>query len=193
MTLPDVVIRARTDADLHACEEMLLAVHAADGYPVNLPEHPASFLDLPGLLGAWVAASEPDGALVGHVALRPHTSTAVLAVAVAATGLAIERFAVVARLLVAPAARGRGIGRALLDAAVARAWELGCQPVLDVVAGSAPAIALYEGAGWQRCGETRVTYGALAFDLLVYVGPGPPGGAGPAAGAGPGHADAGAH
>ncbi|MGH8981893.1 MAG: GNAT family N-acetyltransferase [Acidimicrobiales bacterium] len=172
MEAPRILVRPRTRADLPPCETMLLAVHAADGYPVNLPEDPVAFLDVPELLGSWVAErTDGDRALVGHVVLRPRTADAVMAVAAGVTGTSPERMAVVARLLVAPAARRLGVGRALLEAATARAHALGRRPVLDVVKGSEPAIALYERAGWRRCGEARVTYGKLQFDEIVYAGP----------------------
>jgi len=172
MSVPDVVIRRRGPADLTACTALLLAVHASDGYPVNLPAVPAAFLDLPGLLGAWVATrARPRAGIVGHVVLRARTVDPVMTVAGAATCLVTDRLAVVARLVVAPDARGLGIGRALLDAAVAEAHALGRRPVLDVVKGSDAAISLYERAGWQLCGETRVTYATGTFDELVYVGP----------------------
>lgn len=163
-------IRPRHDTDLDACVELLTAVHAADGYPMNMPDDPATFLVAPDLLGAWVA--EDDQALLGHVALRSRTSAAVMEAAAAAAGVAAERLAVVARLPVAPPARRRGVGRALLEAAARRAVEIGRHPVLDVVRTHADAISLYDQAGWRRAGEVRVTFtNGRTVDELVFLAP----------------------
>jgi len=54
-------------------------------------------------------------------------------------------------LAVVPAARGRGIGSALLDAVEARLGELGVADMtIDVVAGNEGALRLYERRGAQR-------------------------------------------
>ncbi|MEV0648092.1 GNAT family N-acetyltransferase [Phytomonospora sp. NPDC050363] len=59
----------------------------------------------------------------------------------------------VAKLMVHPDARGRGLARALLEAVDSRARELGVTLlVLDTETGS-PAETLYEKAGWTRVGE----------------------------------------
>ena len=55
-------------------------------------------------------------------------------------------------LHVAPQARRQGIGRALLDALVAAAPEGVREVRLTVAAANAPALALYERAGFRRCG-----------------------------------------
>lgn len=54
-------------------------------------------------------------------------------------------------VVVSPQARGRGVGRALLDAAAAAAW-LGGAARLELVtlAGEGSAAAFYERLGWQR-------------------------------------------
>lgn len=163
------MVRPRVDADLPPCRRMLEAVHEADGYPVNMPEDPVAFLTVAGALGAWVA--EHDDGIVGHVLLRRATSAPVMALASAASARAAEELAVVARLLVAPWARRRGIGGLLLARAAAEAVALGRQPVLDVVKGSEAAIALYERSGWHRAGEVRVTFAGRQFDELVYLAP----------------------
>lgn len=53
-------------------------------------------------------------------------------------------------LFVAEAARGAGLGRAMVDAVIARAAERGCRRIeLDTDEGNAAAVALYEGAGFR--------------------------------------------
>jgi GNAT superfamily N-acetyltransferase len=147
-------------------------VHHLDGYPAYLPDG-----DLPGFLvsddalGAWVM--ELDGDVVGHVALHPRTSRPVLELASTSLRLPAERLAVIARLLVAPDARRRGIGRALLDVAAGEARSRGLWPVLDVLTDSAAAIALYEDCGWERAGDVRVSFrDGTTFEEAVFLGPG---------------------
>lgn len=165
-----VEIRPRKEADLEACITLLDAVHAADGYPMYMPEDPASFLVTSDELGAWVA--EDGDRLLGHVALRTRSSAAMMEMAASAAGVGPEQLGVVARLLVAPGARRQGAGRALLQAAARRAVELGRRPVLDVVRTHAAAIALYHRAGWTRVGDVQVTFTTgQTVDELVFVGP----------------------
>ncbi len=68
-------------------------------------------------------------------------------------------------LHVVPQARRRGVARALLDALVAAAPA--GEVRLTVAAGNAPALALYEGAGFRRCGmaegEVEMRKEALLF------------------------------
>src|SRR5207302_2545060 len=80
---------------------------------------------------------------------------------------------VVARLVVAPNTRRRGIGRLLLGRAATEAADRGLVPILDVVSGSRAAIALYERAGWTRLGEVSIAFqeGPI-IEESVYVAPG---------------------
>jgi ribosomal-protein-alanine N-acetyltransferase len=73
-------------------------------------------------------------------------------------------------LAVAPAARGRGLGRALLLAAIARAQELGAETMfLEVGADNPHALALYAGLGFARVGMRKSYYssGSGGKDALV--------------------------
>lgn len=162
-------VRPREERDLAAAGRLVAAVHESDGYPVLLPEDPVSFLRVRDVLGAWVA--EDAGELVGHVVLRPSTSPAVMQAAARATRLPEDRLGVVGRLLVAPAARRRGLGRALLRVAASRAFELGRHPVLDVVTRHGAAVATYEAEGWRRAGTVQVTFGGTPVEELVFVAP----------------------
>jgi hypothetical protein len=51
---PSVGVRARSCADLAACVRMLADVHRTDGYPLNRPADPPSWLSPDGLRHAWV-------------------------------------------------------------------------------------------------------------------------------------------
>jgi ribosomal protein S18 acetylase RimI-like enzyme len=94
--------------------------------------------ELAGLPGAY---GPPRGALLlspgqGCVALRPLDT----------------RTAEMKRLYVRPAARGTGLGRALAEAAVARARELGFERLcLDTIAARMEAaVALYRSMGFEE-------------------------------------------
>ncbi|MEV0644929.1 GNAT family N-acetyltransferase [Phytomonospora sp. NPDC050363] len=139
-----MIIRPRRTADLPALVAALREVHESDAYPVNWPQDPAAWLTPPKLLDSRVA--ETGGKVVGQTGIGE------------AEGLPGEVLAevgdtpvvAVVRLFVAPSGRGHGLGRLLLDAAVEMAAERGARAVLDVEAGGAAAIALYERAGWLR-------------------------------------------
>jgi ribosomal-protein-alanine N-acetyltransferase len=63
-------------------------------------------------------------------------------------------------LAVAPAARGRGLGRALLQAAIIRAQELGAETLfLEVGTDNPHALALYTGLGFAKVGTRKGYYG----------------------------------
>ena len=82
--------------------------------------------------GAFLLA-EHDGDWVGCVGLRRFE----------------ERSCEMKRLYVAPAARGLGVGRALVTAIIARARELGYQRMLlDTLPSMAQALALYQSLGF---------------------------------------------
>ncbi len=100
----------------------------------------------------------PRGALllapgIGCVALRPLDA----------------RTAEIKRLYVRPAARGRGLGRALAAAAIARARELGyARVVLDTIADRMnEAVALYRSLGFVDTApySQTPTPGALCLEL----------------------------
>ena len=69
-------------------------------------------------------------------------------------------------LAVAPAARGQGLGRALLQAAIIRAQELGAEAMfLEVGADNPHALALYAGLGFAKVGMRKGYYSGR--DALV--------------------------
>ncbi|MFE5492107.1 GNAT family N-acetyltransferase [Streptomyces virginiae] len=144
-------IRHRTDRDLGPCVRVLAEVHAHDGYPVNWPDTPDTWLTPAALLGAWVA--ELHGTTAGHIVLsRSAAGDAAPGLWSARAGLSTDATAVINRLFVAPSARGHRIGAALMARATAQARSRGLHPVLDVVASDTAAAALYERLGWQRLG-----------------------------------------
>jgi ribosomal-protein-alanine N-acetyltransferase len=73
-------------------------------------------------------------------------------------------------LAVAPAARGRGLGRALLEPAIAKAHALGAQTMfLEVGADNPHALALYAGLGFAKVGTRKAYYSRASggADALV--------------------------
>ena len=77
------------------------------------------------------------------------------------------------RLFVAPAARGQGVARSLLTAALTEARVRRRLAVLDVGQDFDGAVALYEAEGWSRVASERQLVGDEAFDVYVYVAPNP--------------------
>ena len=74
----------------------------------------------------------------------------------------------ITNVAVSPGARRQGVGRALIAALVAQARAQGLAFVtLEVRASNAPAIALYEGAGFVRAGVRKNFYTAPAEDAVL--------------------------
>lgn len=75
-------------------------------------------------------------------------------------------------LAVAPAARGRGLGRALVTAAARHAATMGANALfLEVEEGNAPALALYAGLGFLQVGRRTGYYEGRDARLLKAVLP----------------------
>ena len=147
-------IRERHADDLQECVKSLHQVHLADGYPMVWPRDPIHWLSPAQARHAWVAvaddgdrpgSSSPAGVL-GHVLLCATASPRILEIA---------------RLFVPPAARGLGLGAALIEHAGVRAAQLDCDLELEVVADErSHAIALYERTGWRRVGTATAEWTA---------------------------------
>ncbi|MBB5867887.1 GNAT superfamily N-acetyltransferase [Allocatelliglobosispora scoriae] len=167
-------IRAKTDSDAAACLDLLMRVHAADGYPLHTaPDRVAAYLAEGDEVAAWVA--EHDGRVVGHVALHCPPADPTFEVVERATGLPAAKLALVARLFTAPELRRSGVGRTLLRHTAAQAPMLGRRAVLDVGQTLHSAVALYEAEGWSRVGELRLPLAPdSTLDLWVYMSPAPP-------------------
>lgn len=163
-----MIVWPRVDEDLDALQRVAAAIQTRDGYPVRRPMDLRAFMQATDALAAWVALLDDE--VVGHVAL--HRSSLPVVMARAAEVIGHARLAVVARLLVAPASRGAGVGRALLDRAADDARARGLHPILDVVADFAPARSLYESAGWVDAGAVTMRFGDdLEVVSHVYVAP----------------------
>ena len=162
-------VRPREPHDLPACVAALRRVHEASGYPSRWPDDPAGWLTPRTMLGAWVA--EHDGEIAGHVAVVRGLNVATL---LRATGLPVDQLGGIVRLYVDPGFQRLGLARALLDTAADAAAAHGLQPVLDVVADSASAVALYERAGWKLAGTQPATWtdpDGTVPDIRCYIRP----------------------
>lgn len=167
-----MIVRLRQQDDMVACVRALADVHAADGYPTRWPADPLVWLTPENLLAAWVV--EDAGMLLGHIALCGAEGDTGAPVWSAASGLPAERIAEVARLFVAPGARGQRLGAMLLEAACAEAHRRDLRPALKVLEHDQAAIALYERMGWRRVATVRMPW-EVASDaealLHYYIGP----------------------
>jgi GNAT superfamily N-acetyltransferase len=169
-----MIIRARRQDEIDACVALLADVHAADGYPMYWPADPPRWLTPDNLLTAWVA--EDENTLLGHVALCSAVGDSAAPLWSAASGLTTERIAVVAKLFVAPSARGRGLGTALLAEACAEARTRDLRPALEVLDHDRGAIALYERTGWHRVASApapwaRASGGEALLHYYLYIAP----------------------
>jgi GNAT superfamily N-acetyltransferase len=108
------------------------------GIDLSFQGFEAEVASLPGKfappLGELMLACAPDGAALGCVAMRPLEGATICEMK---------------RLYVRPAARGHGIGAALVAAIIGCAQELGyAEMKLDTLAGMAEAFALYKRFGF---------------------------------------------
>jgi len=108
-------------------------------------------LDLP-----WLTA-ELDGAVVGYAYLSPFRLRPAY------------RYCVELSVYLAPEARGRGIGRALMQALIDRARVMGLRHLVGAIGDSAntASIALHKAAGFREAGVWRET--GWKFDRWIDV------------------------
>jgi len=146
--------RARTDAD---CETVTSWIDDAEAlylftgprltWPLE-PRHLQAMTLSPGLT-AWVVVDSTDDAIAGHFDLTLEGGSARLA-----------------RVIIAPALRGRGLSHTLVILAEERARELGAQQLtLNVIDGNLPAITTYERAGFRRTASERPGISSMTLAL----------------------------
>ncbi len=147
------VVRDRRETDLAPLAALLAEQQPASGYPFRwpLPFPVEDFLVRESEERAWVG--ELDGVVVGHVAVGRVPDDGLGELFRRATGCPDP--ALVSALVVAVAARGRGVAGALLDIAVGWARAQDRVPVLDVLPTNADAAAVYRHRGWREIGRTR--------------------------------------
>ena len=151
---------------------MLRAVHRTDRYPARWPRDPARWLaGRAGLLAAWV--SDNRGVLDGHLSLHGTDDERAHPPWREAVPVPTDQLAVVSRFFVAPDARRRGVGGALLSAAEDHAATRGLRLVLDVADHNLDAIAFYGKRGWLRVGTASLLLddGHTILPLVLFVRP----------------------
>lgn len=164
-------VRRRKPRDLAAAARLLRVVHADGQYPVVWPEAPRSWLDGDDVIDAWVI--EQQGEMLGHIAISRVGLDPVSALRWReVTAREPSELAGISRFFVRPGARGRGIGTALLEGAVAEVRARGLVPVLDVVSASRDAVSLYEQQGWRMI--AMYPWGDKGADLWIYFYAAPP-------------------
>ena len=169
--MSDLDIRPTIPADLDALADVLVEVHAADGYPVEGVDDPRAWLSLSDPVGQWTALV--DGRPVGHVAIvpLPKESEAPDLLRALEYG-AIGPVGVLVRLFVAPAARGASIGHELMEVAERQARALGLGLTMEVMEKDQDALRLYERRGWRRIGTFEHFYDRdLSVRAVALVAP----------------------
>jgi len=167
----EALVRVRTQEDIPGCAKVLREVYEVDGYPVEGVEDAEGWLFPDGLIEAWVAG--PSDGILGHALASEPRGEAAVEMFVERTGLDESKVAVLARLFVAPAARGRSLGQELAGAAMRYTQSHGRRAVFDVMAKDRAAIRLYERVGCVRLGTTMHTFGdGQQVPAYCYAAPG---------------------
>lgn len=164
-------IRARRDEDLPALADVLVRVHAQDGYPVEGVADPEGWLRHPNELESWTAAE--DDQPIGQITLtRAVPEDDAAWVWQEYTGGDIDRLAIPVRLFVEPDHRGSGAGRLLMEAAVKLAQTRSLTIAFDVMLKDRAAIRLYERLGAVHVATLAHRYGdGLTEPVVVYAVP----------------------
>ncbi len=170
-TTSEILIRERRSSDLPSLATILTEVHELDGYPVEGVDDPLAWLTSERMIYAWVA--QMQGVPGGHVALtRPGPTDGAASLWASQTGARNDGMAVLGRLFVAPAARGRGVGVRLTSTATEYARSVGRRAVLDVMTKDTVATHLYESLGWRSLGPVDHHHGAdQVTRATAYVSP----------------------
>lgn len=156
-------IRDAAPAEHDSLLDLVMAAYGEFGRFLS-PEFGAGFRnDVRGLMGdprTQVIVAELDSTPAGTITFYPDGRAY-------DEGLA-EGWACLRTLAVLPGARGRGVGRALMDECLTRARELGrTRMLLHTLEFMAAAIALHESLGFRR--EPALDAGGDDLTFLAYV------------------------
>jgi ribosomal protein S18 acetylase RimI-like enzyme len=154
-----VIVREARRGELAAAGDIRAAAYLADGFVSPGSEYLATLRALGTSNDGTVLVAEQDGEILGTVMLQPWPD---------AGEIARPGEAEIRALAVAPRHRGKGVGRALLQAVVSRAAAAGVRRlVLCTLPAMRTAHHLYEQAGFRRLPE-RDWEPAPGARLLAY-------------------------
>lgn len=127
-------------------ESVLNGVASYELVPPDLAEMRNRFETIAGQGYPYIAAEDGDGRLIGYAYASPFRSRPAY------------RWLVEDSIYLLPEARGRGVGRALLDELVRRSTTLGFRQMVAVIGGAHPAsIGVHRAAGFVECGRMQAT------------------------------------
>jgi ribosomal protein S18 acetylase RimI-like enzyme len=167
-----VFIRPRQPEDLRALADVLVRVHAVDGYPVEGVEQPEQWLAPPRQLMAWTALISDKA--VGHIALVQASSEddAGAVWQQHTPGGHLDTVAIPLRLFVDPEHRRLGVAKQLMTVVREYALAHDLALVFDVMLKDRAAIRLYEALGCRRLGTIDHHHSdGLVEPAAVYVVP----------------------
>ncbi|MFN3816402.1 GNAT family N-acetyltransferase [Brevundimonas sp.] len=142
MTKAVDITPVKSQADLDAVASLFQAYAASLSVDLAYQNFDQELAGLPGAYeppgGELFIARSASGTALGCVALRLLQGDG-------------EGAGEMKRLFLTPAARGRGVGRALTQAVIDKATDLGCRELrLDTLPDMTAAIGLYEAMGFSR-------------------------------------------
>lgn len=169
-----VVIRRRRDSDLPELAQVLVRVHAEDGYPVEGIADPQSWLTPQREVAAWTALL--PGKPIGQISLtRADDDDDAAILWQRSTGGDVSQLVIPVRLFVDPPHRRLGAGAQLMLAAHNYATGHNLAMAFDVMLKDRAAIQLYEAAGCKRLGVIEHHHSdGKTEPAAVYIAPSEP-------------------
>lgn len=164
-------VRPRQQGDLEDLADILVRVHARDGYPVEGVADPVAWLSAPRQIAAWTALV--DGRPVGQTVLTKASDTdGVAQIWHDHSGGNVEDLAIPARLFIDPVARSKGAASRLLQEIRTYARHLDLALAFDVMLKDSAAIRLYEALGCTKIGTLDHVHGSGQVEpAAVYIVP----------------------
>jgi GNAT superfamily N-acetyltransferase len=162
-----VIIRPREPSDVPTLINILQDVYDLTKYPVDGPSSfPARFTS-PNALASFVATY--NSTLAGHAEIQDASKHSP---GITATLQPIESYAAFVSLFVDPKIQGKGVGKRLVQEAVAWGKKEGKRLVLIVLDKDEAAIRMYERMGWEKGNVYPYkTKDGREYQATMYVSP----------------------